>query len=161
MIWGISCIILITKTFTLHCISCHVKHINAFDWIPIPLTMSDAIANFYSKPSGQKCAGSRQMGGAMSQVGKYGIPLWAKIDKKIGELVPSVRSTLDGSDKIGTKINKNVRSLGDKRALENQGEIPTAKTKEYVAPIRQRRRSVLDIPNMMILMMRGRDINVI
>jgi len=44
--------------------------------------MSDAIANFYSKPSGQKCAGSRQMGGAMSQVGKYGIPLWAKIDKK-------------------------------------------------------------------------------
>src|SRR5277367_5389291 len=110
------------------------KHINAFDWIPIPLIMSDAIANFYSKPSGQKCAGSRQMGGAMSQVGKYGIPLWAKIDNKIGELIPSVRSTLDGSDKIGTKINKNVRSLGDKRALENQGEIPTTKTKEYVAP---------------------------
>src|SRR5208282_2194046 len=87
------------------------------------------------KPSGQKCARSRQMGGAMSQVGKYGIPLWAaKIDSKIGELVPSARSTLDGSNKIGTKINTNVRSLGDKRALENQGEIPTAKTMEYVAP---------------------------
>src|SRR5277367_6087201 len=135
MIWGICCIILITKTFTLLCISCHVKHINAFDWIPIPLIMSDTIANFYSKPSGQKCTRSRQMGGAMSQVGKYGIPLWAaKIDNKIGELVPSARSTLDGSNKFGTKINKNVRSLGDKRALETQREIPATKTMEYVAP---------------------------
>ena len=61
-------------------------------------------------------------------------PYGLRLIKKIGELVPSVRSTLDGSDKIGTKINKNVRSLGDKRALENQGEIPTVKTKEYVAP---------------------------
>src|SRR5277367_344304 len=120
---------------TLFCILLLVKPINAFDWIPIPLTMSDAIANFYSKPSGQKCAGTRQMRGAMSQVGKYGIPLWAaKIDNKIGELVPSARSTLDGSNKIGRKINKDVRSLGDKRALENQGEIAAAKTIEYVAP---------------------------
>ena len=71
------------------------------------------------------------MGGAMSQVGKYGIPLWDKIDNKIGELVPSARSTLNGSNKIGTKINKDVRSLGDKRTM---GEIPTTKTKEYVAP---------------------------
>src|SRR5277367_440648 len=113
---------------TLFCILLLVKPINAFDWIPIPLTMSDAIANFYSKPSGQKCAGTKQMGGAMSQVGKYGIPLWAKIDSKIGELVPSARSTLDGSNKIGTKINKDVRSLGDKRAMENQGEILATKT---------------------------------
>src|SRR5277367_4786352 len=165
MIWGICCIILITKTFTSLCISCHVKHINAFDWIPIPLIMSDAIANFYTKASGQKCAGARQMGGAMSQAGKYGIPLWAKIDNKIGELVPSAGSTLDGSNKIGTKINKNVRSLGDKRALENQGEIPATKTMEYVAPKhkakKKRVRYKLDIPSMMILMMRERYINVI
>src|SRR5277367_6915060 len=74
------------------------------------------------------------MGGAMSQVGKYRIPLWAKIDNKIGELAPSARSKLNGSNKITTKINNDVRSLGDKRAMENQGEIPTTKTKEYVAP---------------------------
>src|SRR5277367_4952512 len=61
----------------------------------------------------------------------YGQP---RLITKLGELVPSARSTLDGSNKIGTKINKNVRILGDKRALENQGEIPATKTMEYVAP---------------------------
>src|SRR5277367_6551191 len=101
------------------------------------------------------------MGGAMSQVGKYGIPLWAKIDNKIGELVPSARSTLNGSNKITTKINRDVRSLGDKRAMENQGEIPTTKTKYMLhLSIRQRRGSVSDIQCMMFLMMRGKDINV-
>src|SRR5277367_5416692 len=74
------------------------------------------------------------MGGAMSQTGKYGIPLWAKIDNKIGELVPSARSKLNGSNKIPTKINSDVRGLGEKRAMENQDEIPMTKTKEYVAP---------------------------
>src|SRR6266853_5387449 len=73
--------------------------------------MSDAIADFYSKPSGQ-VGGGKQMGGPMSSSSKYAVPLWKGIKQEIREIVPKAISKLDGSSKIATKLSKDVRSLG-------------------------------------------------
>jgi len=73
--------------------------------------MSDAIADFYSKPSGQ-VGGGKQMGGPMSSSSKYAVPLWKGIKQEIREIVPKAISKLDGSSKIAPKLSKDVRSLG-------------------------------------------------
>ena len=73
--------------------------------------MSDAIADFYSKPSGQ-VGGAKQMGGPMSSSSKYAVPLWKGIKQEIREIVPKAISKLDGSSKIAPKLSKDVRSLG-------------------------------------------------
>src|SRR6266853_1208768 len=103
--------------------------------------MSDAIADFYSKPSGQ-VGGGKQMGGPMSSGTKHAVPLWKGIKQEIREVVPKAISKLDGSSKLPPKLSKDVHSLGERRALEGSDETISASSSVRYKPKKRKRPKV-------------------
>ena len=91
--------------------------------------MVDAVTNYYSKPSGQQGGSCRKMGAG---TGRFTIPLW-KTKEKITEVIPNSASALDGSNKIINKIAKHVRSMGERRILENKDELRGYRAKKFKA----------------------------
>ena len=104
------------------------------------VVMSDAVANFYSRPSGQQGTSSKQMGGAMSNYGKYSIPLWKDVKKQIVEMVPSAASKLDGSNKLSGKVSKDLRSMDSRRILEKS--VSGTHTKKFQPKKRKMKKKV-------------------
>jgi len=100
----------------------------------VHVQMSDAVATFYSGPSGQQAGGGK----GMSQVGRYAIPLWKNVKNKICDVIPS-GSKLCG--KQTSKVAQDVRSLGE-RQLEEGPRLPATpqvKKRKQLKPKKKKR----------------------
>jgi len=79
------------------------------------MSSSDAVAAFYSKPSGVQRGGGR----AMSFISQLAIPLWQKAKEKMCEKASEVQERLCGTQV--SKVAQGVRSMGDRQKLEEVG----------------------------------------
>src|SRR5271163_805565 len=96
---------------------------------------SDAIAAFYSKPSGIQSGGGR----AMSFISRIAVPLWKTAKDKICEKAAETTERLCGSKQIG-KVAEGVRSLGDRAKMEDPGGSISA-SKVHKPKHKKRKRS--------------------
>src|SRR5277367_1944026 len=71
--------------------------------------MADAVATFYSQPSGQQRGGGKGLG----VVKKFAIPLWRNVKDKLCEKIPSVVDKL--CDRQVSKISQGVRQMGERQ----------------------------------------------
>src|SRR5271163_4744022 len=98
---------------------------------------SDAIAAFYSKPSGIQSGGGR----AMSFISRIAVPLWKTAKDKICEKATETTEQLCGSKQIG-KVAEGVRSLGDRAKMEDPGgSISTSKARKHKPKHKKRKRA--------------------
>ena len=93
--------------------------------------MSDAIASFYSQPSGQQRGGGKGMGIVMG-AGKMAIPLWKNVKEKICEKVPTLADSKLCDRKLTSKTSKEIRSLGERQTEEVGGRIPPPSSRTRV-----------------------------
>ena len=96
---------------------------------------SDAIAAFYSKPSGVQSGGGREM----SFISRIAVPLWKTAKDKICEKAVETSERLCASKQIG-KVAEGVRSLGDRAKMEDPGgSISTSKVRKHKKRKRSRK----------------------
>src|SRR5271163_972634 len=99
---------------------------------------SDAIAAFYSKPSGVQSGGG---GRAMSFISRIAVPLWKTAKDKICEKAVETTDRLCGSKQIG-KVAEGVRSLGDRAEMEDPGgSISASKVHKHKPKHKKRKRA--------------------
>src|SRR5277367_1078215 len=79
--------------------------------------MADAVAAFYSQPSGQQRGGGKGLGVTK----KFAIPLWRKVKDKLCEKIPSVAGKL--CDRQVSKISQGVRQMGERQTEVVGGSI--------------------------------------
>src|SRR5277367_3539289 len=85
--------------------------------------MSDAVAAFYSQPSGQQRGGGK----GLSVVGKIAIPLWRNVKEKLCEKIPSVVGKL--CDRQVSKISQGIRQMGEQQIEAPAGGSISATTR--------------------------------
>src|SRR5277367_5011062 len=71
--------------------------------------MADAVAAFYSQPSGQQRGGGRGMG----LLKKFAIPLWRNVKDKLCDKIPTVMDKL--CDRQVSKISQGIRQMGERQ----------------------------------------------
>jgi len=78
--------------------------------------MADAVAAFYSQPSGQQRGGGKELGVAK----KFAIPLWRNVKDKLCEKIPSVAGKVfarwvNGSLRWGNRFRQRGRQSDSHR----------------------------------------------
>src|SRR5271163_436255 len=97
----------------------------------------EAIAAFYSKPSGVQSGGWR----AMFFISRIVVPLWKTAKDKICEKAVETSERLCDSKQID-KVAEGVRSLGDRAKMEDPGgSISTSKVRKHKPKHRKRKRA--------------------
>src|SRR5277367_1400729 len=95
--------------------------------------MADAVAAFYSQPSGQQRGGGKGLGVAK----KFAIPLWRNVKDKLCEKIPSVAGKL--CDRQVSKISQGVRQMGE-RQLEVGESISASRPAKRKLPKKKRKK---------------------
>src|SRR5277367_2171725 len=98
--------------------------------------MSDAVATFYSQPSGQQRGGGKGLG----LLKKFAIPLWRNVKDKLCEKIPSVVGKLCDSQE--SKISQGIRQMGERQIEEPAGGMisATRPAKRRLPPKKKRKR---------------------
>src|SRR5277367_5350342 len=100
--------------------------------------MADAVAAFYSQPSGQQRGGGKGLGVSK----KFAIPLWRNVKDKLCEKIPSVAGKL--CDRQVSKISQGVRQMGE-RQLEVGESISATRPAKRQPPPKKKRKKVKKI----------------
>src|SRR5277367_1235554 len=95
--------------------------------------MADAVAAFYSQPSGQQRGGGKGLGVTK----KFAIPLWRNVKDKLCEKIPSVAGKL--CDRQASKISQGVRQMGE-RQLEVGESISATRPAKRQLPKKKRKK---------------------
>src|SRR5277367_96046 len=97
--------------------------------------MSDAVAAFYSQPSGQQRGGGKGMG----LLKKFAIPLWRNVKDKLCDKIPTVMDKL--CDRQVSKISQGIRQMGERQIEAPAGGSisATAPTKRKLPPKKKRK----------------------
>src|SRR5277367_3356744 len=96
--------------------------------------MADAVAAFYSQPSGQQRGGGKGLGVAK----KFAIPLWRNVKDKLCEKIPSVAGKL--CDRQVSKISQGVRQMGE-RQIEVGESISATRPAKRKLPKKKRKKA--------------------
>src|SRR5277367_4781557 len=86
--------------------------------------MADAVAAFYSQPSGQQRGSGKGLGVAK----KFAIPLWRNVKDKLCEKIPAVASKL--CDRQVSKISQGVRQMGERQIEAGESISATRPAKQ-------------------------------
>src|SRR5271163_3026911 len=96
--------------------------------------MADAVAAFYSQPSGQQRGGGKGLGVAK----KFAIPLWRNVKDKLCEKIPSAVGKL--CDRQVSKISQGVRQMGERQTEEVGGSISATRPAKRQPPKKKKKR---------------------
>src|SRR5271163_4464325 len=96
--------------------------------------MADAVAAFYSQPSGQQRGGGKGVG----LLKKFAIPLWRNVKDKLCEKIPSVGDKL--CDRQVSKISQGVRQMGERQTEEVGGRISATRPAKRKLPKKKRKK---------------------
>src|SRR5277367_7203101 len=95
--------------------------------------MADAVAAFYSQPSGQQRGGGKGLGVTK----KFAIPWWRNVKDKLCEKIPSVAGKL--CDRQVSKISQGVRQMSE-RQLEAGESISATRPAKRKLPKKKRKK---------------------
>src|SRR5277367_5279209 len=95
--------------------------------------MADAVAAFYSQPSGQQRGSGKGLGVAK----KFAIPLWRNVKDKLCEKIPAVAGKL--CDRQVSKISQGVSQMGE-RQIEAGESISETRPEKRQLPKKKRKK---------------------
>ena len=95
--------------------------------------MTDTVSQFYSGPSGYQRNDMKQMGGGpMSSLGKFSVPLWKRVQKRISELVPQAVDAVNRKT-LAQKKSKDIRGIESDSIISPKDEINESKIVRFKA----------------------------